>query len=560
MRNQFFYNFCPETQAVLTKKKQSIWIFCLFFVFLMNSRLANSQTVQARGFVIQSGGTGRDVINAVDTLSDGYIFAGSTDSQSLTSREIIVIRADLTGQIIWSKIYGGNGHDEATDIEKTNDGGFVVTGYSKSFTGTGTDNFNAFLMKINGSGVVQWGKCYGGMSDEIAYSVMKTSGGGYIITGYTNSFGNGGSDVLFIKTDANGTPTILQAVGGASTEIGKAVIETSGGEFMINGSTNGFGSAGPVTHFMKLSNSGTVVWSKKLFYNWNGPIIQTGNGLIENSNGQFVFTGTSGTYSGLGAGSAILFQADNSGNVTWAYDYGFNSGVSCGYEVRETNSGYRIFGYMGNYVPIAFTTNSAGVFSYVKLYYSTSFNPNGRGFAGKPTADGGYIMAGMTYSPSSSDTNQIVIKADASGNTPCYLNTGNLIASGTGTTITATNCSAISGGTFFPVNLTESVLALPTNTICNNLTPTGINEENKLNNLSFYPNPFSKSFALTINGAFGPDIKLLLFDINGRIVKQLNNIQPGKTQINIEDIERGIYFYQLSDGDGIISKGKIVAE
>jgi ribosomal protein S11 len=149
------------------------------------------------------GGTGSDNASSVQQTSDGgYMVAGYTESFGAGGSDIFLIKTDASGNVIWAKTYGGTHSDYASSVQQTSDGGYIVAGYTFSF-GAGINDI--FLIKTDANGNVIWAKTYGGTAYDYAYSVQQTSDGGYIVAGYTRSFGAGGDNVFLIKTDANKT-------------------------------------------------------------------------------------------------------------------------------------------------------------------------------------------------------------------------------------------------------------------------------------------------------------------------------------------------------------------
>jgi hypothetical protein len=112
------------------------------------------------------------------------------------------MKTDANGNIIWAKTYGGTYDDYASSVRQTSDGGYIVAGYTRSF---GAGVFDIFLVKTYANGNIIWAKTYGGTEVDGASFVQQTSDGGYIVVGGTYSFGSVGDENIFlIKTDANG--------------------------------------------------------------------------------------------------------------------------------------------------------------------------------------------------------------------------------------------------------------------------------------------------------------------------------------------------------------------
>jgi hypothetical protein len=135
----------------------------------------------------------------------------------------------------WAKAFGGSWDDVGYSVRQTRDGGYILLGYTYSF-GKGRSDF--WLIKTNAKGEKEWDKTFGGENDDAGYSVQQTRDGGYILVGSTYPSGSAFRDVLLIKTDAYGNNQWSKTLGGDDSEdIGYAVQQTSDDGYIMLGST-----------------------------------------------------------------------------------------------------------------------------------------------------------------------------------------------------------------------------------------------------------------------------------------------------------------------------------
>lgn len=130
----------------------------------------------------------------------------------------------------WERSVGGILQDEATSLVETTDG-YVVAGFTTSFGSGGKD---MYVAKVDFAGNLLWSKAIGGAADDACSSVKKTVDNGLILAGSTASFGTGG-DFYIVKLDNNGNHVWSKTYGGSYADDAASIIRTKGGAGAVAG-------------------------------------------------------------------------------------------------------------------------------------------------------------------------------------------------------------------------------------------------------------------------------------------------------------------------------------
>lgn len=204
------------------------------------------------------------VSSAIKTNDEGFAIAGWTysfGSGAPSYDDLFIIKLDANGTVQWQKAYGGGKYEGAYSIQQTLDGGYVVAGVTTSFSATRSND--AWILKLDADGNIQWQKTYGSDSgwDE-ADSIQQTSDGGYIVAGETESWGAGRFDAWILKLDANGNIQWQQSYGGSDDDDAASVKQTADGGYIVAGDTYSFGAGGYDAWVLKLDAAGNIQWQK----------------------------------------------------------------------------------------------------------------------------------------------------------------------------------------------------------------------------------------------------------------------------------------------------------
>ncbi len=358
-------------------------------------------------------------VSLIQTSDGGYAITGLTKSFSAGGHDVYVVKLDATGNLQWTKTIGGPESEEGNSLIQTSDGGYAITGFTKSF---GTGELDVYLVKLDANGNLQWTKTIGGKKEDMGTSLIQTSDGGYAIAGYTYSFGAGESDLYVVKLDANGNLQWTKTIGGKKEDVGLSLIQTSDGGYAITGTTTSFGAGGKDVYVVKLDANGNLQWTRTV----GGPGNEVGSSLIQTSDGGHVIAGTTASF-GAGEADVYLIKLDANGNLQWTKTIGgpeHDRGRSL---IQTSDGGYAITGTTSSDELAAYFGPAEADIYVVKLdangnlqWTKTIGGPeHDRGLSLIQTSDGGYAIAGSTQSFGAGEWDVYVVKLDKNGDACC---------------------------------------------------------------------------------------------------------------------------------------------
>jgi Secretion system C-terminal sorting domain len=365
-------------------------------------------SLYAQGWENVYGGSGIDYGTAVLTTQDGgLIVCGHSTSFANPQdplNEVYVIKTDVDGDTLWTNSYGDEelrvyGHS----IIETSGGSFVIAGNNKDTTNL--EEEDVYLLKIDNQGNKLWDKTYGGLSNDLGYSVIETSDGGYAIIGETESFGSGSRDIYLIKTNENGDTLWTNTYGGEDRDNGYSIVETTDNGFAIAGYIASEGNTIKEAFLIKTDLNGVEEWSTS--FGQSVPV--AGASIILANESGFLVT----AYLDY---STFLIKVDENGVQDWAKempDLDIIFGNSLTY---TTDGGIAIAGSFGEDAKLI-KTDENGNIVWSKTYGGVLYDD--RAYSISPLDNGGLALTGYNQSFGSFDNHlpdAYIIYTDSLGN------------------------------------------------------------------------------------------------------------------------------------------------
>jgi hypothetical protein len=231
-------------------------------------------------------------LDVAETQDKGFILVGETNSFNVKDHDILVAKVDSAGKMEWSKSIGGDSLEFASSVVCVKDG-YILGGETNSI---GSGGYDAMLVKISFTGQVLWSKVYGGVGDDHINDLIEDDFGHLCFVGSTTSFSFGGRDILYaIISEEDGHPYKVKTIGGAFDEEPQVIRKIDNDGYVIVGFTNSYNDqlTAQDAYILRLNKRFKMRWSKT----FGGFLNDLGFGLVTHSHGNFVVVGESVSFS-----------------------------------------------------------------------------------------------------------------------------------------------------------------------------------------------------------------------------------------------------------------------
>lgn len=464
------------------------------------------------------GSAGSDSFRIIRSLPDGTsIVAGNTQSvdpaglpkgfYSLLSEE---------GDVIWCRYIDGGIDDQIRDIRVLPQGGFVATGFTNSFSPE--NDYDLFITRLNTNGETVWSRAYGSDAYEVPLSVMAHSDGSFYIWGHQLGENTDQYDTILLKIDLNGNLVWQRRFGLELNELAWDILETPEGDILLSGDSNSEAMFGlNDTFLIRLNTEGEIIWSR----HYGGEGHDHGTRLVHVENDAFVLGGATSTF-GNGGLDFLMMQFDGDGNVKQT--------KATGGEIKDVIHGL-------------ISTNDDGILA---IGETRSF---GQGY---------YSGMAVKIDQNGEDACSTVFNADFQSE-PIEFTVGS-----PGVELRAEELESIASD-FLTVSFTDGLIS--EETVCTEAPPGGNLEHSEIteahndrhNQLRLVPNPSPGNVTAIIRTQHEVVSDLTVFNLGGQIVFQQSIMGTnGHRNLQLNRLPTGIYLARLTTGERVETKKLIV--
>ena len=383
-------------------KAKRIRMMLLFLSFLTT---AYCLTSEEKTFVKTFGGSGPDRGVHIIQSSDGnFVIVGNTMTES-NKLDVYLLKCNSSGDTLWTQTFGGQEDDNGWCVKETADQGYIITGFTESF---GASMNDILLLKTDADGKKQWHKTIGGSGDDIAWSIAINQDEGYTIAAQTNSFGSGDLDAYLIRTDAFGDTLWTRTFGGPEIDRVFSVDLADDGSILLAGISYSYGAGDRDAYLIKTDRFGDLLWQNT----YGGPGYDNAHSVLVNRENEIILTGYGDHWGEAGKMDMFLKKITLAGEDIWTQTYGGEENDRAMTVFQLQDGGYILTGFTqsfgeGNWDVYVIKTGSTGE----ALWNDTHGSPAADfGYDIIQSREGDYYITGWSHGFGHPEGNLLLIK------------------------------------------------------------------------------------------------------------------------------------------------------
>lgn len=309
----------------------------------------------------------------------------------------------------WETTFGGENNDEGYFVFPTEDEGCLVTGITESYGNGRKDMIN---IKFDKFGNEEWNITFGGKGDEEGKALIQTDDKGFIIVGKTDSFGEGKNDVLILKINEEGEKQWNKTFGGEKNDRANSIVKTEDGGYIIVGRSNSFGNEDYDVLIIKINYLGEEEWIKTI----GGENDDEGRSIIKKNGQEYIIAATTRSY-GKGRNDIWIININNTGHEQWNKTVGYENSDLPNQIIMTENKNFITVGHSelnnsNKWAGIIVEIDENGNMVLVKTIENNTID---LGLSSIAKTDDGYLITGYK-GPYGNEQDQLLVKIDLYGN------------------------------------------------------------------------------------------------------------------------------------------------
>lgn len=376
----------------------------------VDNEAADGDPAAAPIFEVTMGGANADRgIAVVPTRDGGYVVTGTTRSESAGGEDVYLVRADAEGNVLFTRNIGGAADDAGWSVHETTDG-FFVAGFTES---SGAGGVDGYLVRTDANGDTRWTRTYGGSGDDYFWSALPLGDGDLLLAGQTASRGAGEADFYLVRCNGDGEVLWERTYGGTAVDRAFSVQPAGDGGYLLAGITYSFGAGGRDGYVVATDADGNERWSRALGSDGYDVV----HAVCKTSAPGCLLLGYSSGLGGSGGEDGWVVKLTPDGETEWSSHFGGARDERILNGVELAIGGYAVTGFTAS-------TEGRGLDAYLvcldedgEVLRRRTFGGHGEdsGYGIAATPDGGVIVTGLTRSRGEGESDLYLIKIGGAG-------------------------------------------------------------------------------------------------------------------------------------------------